>query len=86
MRVITATDIISVEIWESLKPKRVKVDGNRKRKKPLAKKKKKKKKRCIRKLSPRYYMMFIFKTLDKIDKFPEMRNFYIVMNNALIHT
>lgn len=37
--VITANDIIAIEIRELLKPKKVKIDGGRKRKKPVAKKK-----------------------------------------------
>lgn len=33
-----------------------------------------------------HYMRFISKTLDEMDKFPEMNNFYIMMDNAPIHT
>lgn len=33
-----------------------------------------------------YYMKLISKTLDEMDRFPEIRNFYIVMGNAPIHT
>jgi hypothetical protein len=38
---ITAQDVISIEIRESLNPKKVKVDGSRKRKMPVMKEKKK---------------------------------------------
>lgn len=31
-------------------------------------------------------MGFIAKTLDEMDKFPEMKDFYLVMDNAPIHT
>ncbi|GAA5811717.1 hypothetical protein MFLAVUS_005158 [Mucor flavus] len=76
---ITAHDVISIESREPLKPKKVKVDGSRKRKKPLSK--------ASRKGTVTgYYMRFISKTLDEMDKFPEMRNFYIIMDNAQIHT
>lgn len=76
---ITAHDVISIQIREPLKPKRVKVDGSQKRKKPVAK--------PLRKGTVTgHYARFISKTLDEMDKFPEMKNFYIVMDNAPIHT
>lgn len=31
------------------------------------------------------YKKFVSKMLDQIDRFPKMRNFYIVMDNAPIH-
>ncbi|KAG0741530.1 hypothetical protein G6F29_010666 [Rhizopus arrhizus] len=52
-----------VQLEGVFKPKKVKVDGSRKRKMPS-----------------------ISKTLDEMNKFPEKRNFYIVMDNAPIHT
>ncbi|KAG1455878.1 hypothetical protein G6F46_004385 [Rhizopus delemar] len=73
-----AFDVISVEIREPLKPKKIKVDGGRQRKKPVVKKK-------AKGTVTGHYRMFISKNLDEMDKFPELRNFYVVMNNALIH-
>ncbi|CEI91015.1 hypothetical protein RMCBS344292_05319 [Rhizopus microsporus] len=37
-------------------------------------------------MRPKKVMRFVSKTLDEMDKFPEMTNFYIVMDNAPIHT
>ncbi|KAG1203139.1 hypothetical protein G6F70_001627 [Rhizopus microsporus] len=76
---ITAHDVISIQIREPLKPKRVKVDGSQKRKKPVAKPSRKG-------TVTGHYARFISKTLNEMDKFPEMKNFYIVMDNAPIHT
>ncbi|KAG0929919.1 hypothetical protein G6F57_012241 [Rhizopus arrhizus] len=75
---ITAQDVISVEIREPLKSKKVKVDGSRKRKKSVAKK-------MSKETVTGHYMKFICKTLDELDKVPEMRNFYI-MDNTPIQT
>ncbi|CEG76332.1 hypothetical protein RMATCC62417_11241 [Rhizopus microsporus] len=38
------------------------------------------------KVDGRHYMRFISKTLDEMDKFPEMKNLHIVMDTVLIHT
>lgn len=76
---ITANHIIAIEIREPLKPKKVKIDGGRKRKKPAAKKKPKG-------TVTGHYTRFISKTLDEMDRFSEMNNFYINMDNAPIHT
>lgn len=76
---ITAQDFISVEISAPLKLKKVKVDGSRKRKKPLVKK-------MTKGTVTGHYMKFISKMLDEMDKFLELRSFYVVMDNAPIHT
>jgi hypothetical protein len=62
-----------------LKPKKIKIAGGRKRKAPAGKK-------TTKGTVTGHYMRFISKTLDEMDKFPEMKGFYIVMDNAPIHT
>lgn len=79
LEAITAHDVISIEIREPLKPKKIKFDGSRKRKKLLVK-------TLPKGTVTGLHMRFISKTLDDMDKFPEMRNFDIVRNNSLIHT
>lgn len=79
LEAITAHDVISIEIREPLKPKKIKFDGSRKRKKLLVK-------TLPKSTVTGLHMRFISKTLDDMDKFPEMRNFDIVRNNSLIHT
>lgn len=76
---ISANDVITIEIREPMRPKKVKVDGRKKRKKPAAK-------NMPKGTVTGHYMRFVSKTLDEMDKFPEMTNFYIVMDNAPIHT
>lgn len=76
---ITAKDVIALEIREPLKPKKIKIAGGRKRKAPAGKK-------TTKGTVTGHYMRFISKTLDEMGKFPEMKDFYIVMDNAPIHT
>lgn len=71
----TAHDVFSMKIREPLETKKVKVDGSRKSKKPLK-----------TGTATRHYMMCIPKTLDEMDKFPEMTKLYIIMNTTPIHT
>lgn len=33
-----------------------------------------------------HYLEFLAKTMDEMDKFPELKGHYIVMDNASIHT
>ncbi|KAG1167311.1 hypothetical protein G6F55_009242 [Rhizopus delemar] len=75
---ITANDIIAIKIREPLKPKKAKIDGGRKRKKPSAK-------NMYKGTVTGHYIGFISKTLDETDRFPEMNNSYIIMNNVPIH-
>ncbi|KAG1139223.1 hypothetical protein G6F38_009988 [Rhizopus arrhizus] len=76
---ITAKDFIALEVREPLKPKKIKIAGGRNRKPPVGKK-------MPKGTVTGHYMRFVAKTLDEMDKFPEMKGFYIVMDNALIHT
>ena len=62
------------------KPKRIRADGARKRKP-----------RPPKKPAPKgtvtgHYILFLQKTMNCMDQFPEMKGFYIVMDNAPIHT
>ncbi|CEJ03240.1 hypothetical protein RMCBS344292_17228 [Rhizopus microsporus] len=76
---ITAKDFIALEVREPLKPKKIKIAGGRNRKSPVGKK-------MPKGTVTGHYMRFIAQTLDEMDKFPEMKGFYIVMDNAPIHT
>ncbi|KAG1139476.1 hypothetical protein G6F38_009802 [Rhizopus arrhizus] len=61
--------------------KRLKIDsGNRKRKAPS-----KPKKPASKGTVTGHYMNFIQKTMDEMDCIPEMKGYYIVMDNAPIH-
>jgi transposase len=62
------------------KTKRVKVDGARKRKASAPKKK------PATGIKTGHFLKFISKVLDNMDKIPNMKGFYIVMNNCSIHT
>lgn len=71
--------MIAIDTRESLKPKKVKTDGGKKRKRLTVNK------------NPRgtvtgHYMKFVIKMLNEMDKFSEMKGFYTVMDNAPIHT
>jgi hypothetical protein len=78
---ISAFGVVNIEIrLPNSKPKRIKVDGSRKRKQPPPKKP-----------TPKgtvtgHYILFLQKTMNLMDQFPEMKGFYIVMDNAPIHT
>jgi hypothetical protein len=73
---ISALGVVNIEIrLPNSKPKRIKVDGARKRKQPAPKG-----------TVTGHYILFLQKTMNCMDQFPEMKEFYIVMDNAPIHT
>ncbi|KAG2192435.1 hypothetical protein INT46_000767 [Mucor plumbeus] len=76
---ISAKDVIGVEIREPFKPKLLKVAGAKKRKKVPAQ-------NLLKGTCTGHYMRFISKIMDEMDKYSEMDNFYIVMDNSPIHT
>jgi hypothetical protein len=72
---------VNIEIrLPNSKPKRIKVDGARKRKQPPPKKP------APKGTVTGHYILFLQKTMNCMDQFPEMKGFYIVMDNAPIHT
>ncbi|KAG0184917.1 hypothetical protein DFQ28_010231 [Apophysomyces sp. BC1034] len=78
---ISAMGVVNIEIrLPNLKPKRIKVDGSRKRKQPQPKKP------ASKGTVTGHYMLFLQKTMNFMDQYPEMKGFYIVMDNAPIHT
>ncbi|KAL7313932.1 hypothetical protein PS15m_012363 [Mucor circinelloides] len=78
---VSAMGVVNIEIrLPNQKPKRIKVDGARKRKQPQPKK------ATSKGTVTGYYMLFLQNTMNFMDQFPEMKGFYIVMDNAPIHT
>lgn len=78
---ISAMGVVNIEIrLPNVKPKRIKVDGARKRKQPQLKK------ALSKGTVTGHYMLFPQNTMNFMDQFPEMKGFYIVMDNAPIHT
>jgi hypothetical protein len=71
--------VVNMEIRVPLKSKRMKVAGSRKRKSPAAKKP------ATGGTNSGHYVRFINLTLDEMDKYPEMKGFYLVMDNSPIH-
>ncbi|KAL7326628.1 hypothetical protein PS15p_208932 [Mucor circinelloides] len=78
---ISAMGVVNIEIrLPNLKPKRIRVDGSRKRKQPQPKK------TASRGVVTSHYMLFLQNTMNFMDQFSKMKGFYIVMDNAPIHT
>jgi hypothetical protein len=77
--IISSQGVVSVEVREPLKSKKIKVTGGNKRKNTPATEKK------TTGTTAGHYMRFISKMLNEMDKFSEMENFYIIMDNASIH-
>ncbi|KAG1048041.1 hypothetical protein G6F43_009546 [Rhizopus delemar] len=83
--VISARFIVSMELRNPQEEwsKRIKIDyGNRKRKAPDGKKKKPASKGTV----AGHYLKFLGKIMNEMDCFPELKDHYIVMDNAPIHT
>ncbi|KAG1206990.1 hypothetical protein G6F35_011095 [Rhizopus arrhizus] len=81
---ISAKYVVSMELRnpQEHSSKRLKIDHiNRKRKAPS-----KAKKNAPRGTVTGHYIHFIQKTMDEMDCIPEMKGYYIVMDNAPIHT
>ncbi|KAL9536563.1 hypothetical protein MBANPS3_012559 [Mucor bainieri] len=78
---ISAMGVVNIEIpLPNMKPKKIKVDGARKRKQPQPKK------AVSKGTVTGHYMLFLQHTMDLMDQYPEMKGFYVVMDNAPIHT
>jgi hypothetical protein len=81
---ITTKFVVSMELRnpQEESSKRIKIDfSNRKRKSPAQKKK-----TTSKGTVTGHYMKFLEKTVDELDCFPEIKDYYIVMDNAPIHT
>ncbi|CEG76437.1 hypothetical protein RMATCC62417_11334 [Rhizopus microsporus] len=83
---ISAKFVVSMELRNPREhsSKRIKIElGNRKRKTPS---KSKKKNLPIKGTVTGHYLHFIQKTMGEMDHFPEMEGYYMIMDNASIHT
>lgn len=76
---ISARGVVNMCLRVPLAPKKIKIQGGKKRKAALPKKPQSKG------TTTSHYLRFINGTLDVMDKYPEMRNFYLIMDNAPIH-
>jgi hypothetical protein len=76
---ISSQGVVSVEVREPLKSKKIKVAGGKERNNAPAAEKK------TTGTTAGHYMRFISKMLNEMDKFPEMENFYVIVDNAPIH-
>ena len=75
--VISAMGVVNIEIrLPNMKPKRIKVDGARKRKQPLPKK------ALSKGTVTGHYILFLQDTMNFMDQYPDIKGFYIVMDNA----
>jgi hypothetical protein len=80
LRAISVMGVTNTEIRIPGPRKKIKVVGNRKRKATAVKKP------SFGGTNSGHYFNFIKKTLDQIkDKYPEMKGFYLVMDNSPIH-
>ncbi|KAL7310567.1 hypothetical protein PS15m_010053 [Mucor circinelloides] len=69
--------VVNIEIrLPNMKPKRIKVDGARKRKQPLPKK------ALSKGTVTGHYILFLQDTMNFMDQYPDIKGFYIVMDNA----
>ncbi|GAA5809157.1 hypothetical protein MFLAVUS_002562 [Mucor flavus] len=76
---VSASGVVNLEVRVPIAPKRIKVDGARKRKKAETKK-------IPKGTVTGHYMRFVYKTMLEMYKFPTMKGYYIIMDNAPIHT
>lgn len=76
---ISSMGVVNIEIRVPVPPKKIKVVGSRKRKAtaPI--------KTSSAGTNAGHYINFIKKTLDQMDKYPEMKGFYLIMDNSPIH-
>lgn len=76
---ICVLGVVNIEIRVPLTPKRIKVAGARKRKATAATSK------SQGGTNAGHYTNFIKKTMDEMDKYPQFKGFYMVMDNSPIH-
>ena len=69
--------VVNIEIrLPNMKPKRIKVDGACKRKQPLPKK------ALSKGIVTDHYILFLQNTMNFMGQYPDIKGFYIVMDNA----
>ncbi|KAL9538562.1 hypothetical protein MBANPS3_010839 [Mucor bainieri] len=74
---ISAMGVVNIEVrLSNLKPKRIKADGSRKRKQPQPKKP------ASKGTITGHHMLFLQSTMNFMDQFPEIKGFYIVMDQC----
>ncbi|KAG1328514.1 hypothetical protein G6F62_008114 [Rhizopus arrhizus] len=79
---ISANFVVAMELRNPQVSKRIKIDSvGRKRKAPTNSSK-----RTPKGTVTGHYLQFIHKTLNEMDLFEEMKGFYLIMDNAPIHT
>jgi hypothetical protein len=79
---ISAKFVMAMEFRNPQASKRIKIDGvGRKRKAPANSSK-----RAPKGTVTGHYLQFIHKTLNEMDLLEEMKGFYLIMDNAPIHT
>ncbi|KAG1350098.1 hypothetical protein G6F62_003375 [Rhizopus arrhizus] len=79
---ISVNSVIAMELRNSQALKRIKIDNvGRKRKAPTDSSK-----RTRNGTVTGHYLQFIHKTLNEMDLFEEMKGYYLIMDNAPIHT
>lgn len=76
---ISAQGVVNMEIRVPLTPKRIKVVGGQKRKATAVKAK------TPGGTNAGHYTNFIKKTMDEMDKYPQFKGFYRIMDNSPIH-
>ncbi|KAG1218173.1 hypothetical protein G6F35_008537 [Rhizopus arrhizus] len=81
---ITTKFVVSMELRNPQEEtsKRIKIDFSNRKRKALAQNKKPTSKGTV----TGHYLKFLEKTMDEMDCFPELKGYYIVMDNAPIHT
>lgn len=77
--VIATVGVVNIDVRVPQMNKRIKVAGGPKRKTATTKKSRKKG------TTTGHYLNFLSGTLDHLDKYPELKGFYLVMDNAPIH-
>lgn len=76
---ISTCGVVNMEIRVPLTPKRIKVVGAHKRKATAVKAK------TPGGTNAGHYINFIEKTMDEMDKYPQFKGFYMIMDNSPIH-
>jgi hypothetical protein len=71
--------VVNIEIQVPQPPKKVKVVGNLKRKVTASNKP------SFAGTNSDHYLSFIKKTLDQMYRYPEMKEFYLIMDNSPLH-
>ncbi|KAI8967064.1 hypothetical protein BDF20DRAFT_917870 [Mycotypha africana] len=75
----SAVGVLSIDVRVPQMNERIRVAGGRKRKVANSRKTEKKG------TTTGHYLKFLVGTLDQLDKYPELKGFYLVMDNAHIH-